>query len=1163
MQKSDEIRMGNYRSFQKLVKRVTIMVSVLFTLQVVAQERSDQIRLSIAGNNITLAQAFQQIKKNTGLTVFYNSQLLNDADRVSLNFKDARLNDVLDHILKGRNIGYELRRDKVIVLNKKTVSSTTPSKQEETYILKGKVLDEGTGETLIGVAVSLKGTTNRATLTDKDGNYAIRVSKSDALTFSYLGYNSISLVAGTLKDGTVKLKSRPSALNEVVVIGYGEVKRGDLTGSVGEVKMEDIQKAPVATIDQALAGRIAGVQVSSNEGQPGGGMDIVIRGGNSLTQSNSPLYVIDGFPMEDPSLASINPQDIKSMSVLKDASATAIYGSRGANGVIVIETKDGKVGKTTFAYDTHYGVQQVTKTMDLMNPYEFVKYQNEFDPVYAEEAYLRNGVTLDYYKDVPGIDWQDKLFRNGNVQNHSLSINGGNTSTKFSISGNAVNQEGAIINSGFSRYQGRAFFDHKANKKLSFNMSINYARDKSYGDLASTGTSGVQPYASFLLYRVWGYRPLNRYGSTVDIEESFIDNDGNDARFNPIIDYSNSQNNRMNESFNFNGNAWYKILDNLTFKIKAGINRRTLEQNSFYNSMTSRGSSLSTANTKGINGGVTFSQYQSWVNENTLTYRPKLKNRQTLTALLGWTLQGDQIRRFGLTGEQVPNEFLGIYGLEEGTPGANAAFHTQNVLMSYLGRVDYNLRDKYLFTASMRADGSSKFIQENRWSYFPSAAFAWKVKNESFVKSINAISDAKLRMSWGLTGNNRINDFATYSQMELPYGAYYSFGNTVSQGIQLKTFGNKTLKWETTQQTDLGLDISFLKNRITTTIDVYRKVTSDLLLEANVPYTTGYTRIYKNVGKVSNQGLEISLSTVNIKGKSFGWESDFNISFNKNKILALAEDQTRLLRPVSWGNYGSTNLFIAEIGGPVAQFYGLLFDGLYQINDFTWQNNSDPSIAHENRNYVLKKEIPSNTHGSKRELVQPGDIKYVDVNGDGIVNAEDNVIIGRGLPIHSGGFNNNFTYKGFSLNVFFQWSYGNDIMNANRIYLEGNDANRSALNQFASYADRWTYENQDSNIPKTKGQGASNYYSTRTLEDGSYLRLKTVALSYALPKKITDRIKVNSLSFYASGQNLYTWTNYSGMDPEVSTRNSALTPGLDYSSYPRMRMFTFGLKTSF
>lgn len=1131
-------------------------LTCLFISAAFAQDKGDDIKLSIKGTNITLAQAFQQIKKQTGLTVFYTNQLLNDSEKVNIDLKNVSLGTILNTVLKGKNIGYEIRRDKVIVLNNKPTSA--PTKPEDAYLLKGKVVDSETSETLIGVSVVVKGNKNRITLTDRNGNFSIRLSKSEILTFTYVGYNVVEVPVINIKNEPIKLKTSTSALDEVVVIGYGAVKRRDLTGSVGEVKVKDLQKAPVATFDQALAGRIAGVQVTSNEGQPGSPSNIVIRGGNSLTQSNSPLYVIDGFPMEDPSLASLNPQDIKTINILKDASATAIYGSRGANGVVVIETNDGKIGKTSFSYDANVGIQKVTQKMDLMSPYEFVKYQAEFDPVYAEQAFLVDGITPEYYKDLPGINWQNKLFRDGLVQNHSLAINGGNASTKFSISGNLTDHEGSIINSGFSRYQGRAYFNHTANKKLSFNLQINYAKDKSYGDLASTNTSGTQPYASFLLYRVWGYRPLNSYGSNT-VESEFMDEDGNDARFNPIIDYSNSVNDRSNENFNFNGNAWYKILPNLTLKVKAGLNSRTLEESSFYNSLTSRGSSLSTANTKGVNGGMRFTNYKTWVNENTLTYRPKLKNGQSLTALLGWTLQGDNYKRFGLTGEYVPNELLGLYGIDEGTPGANTASTSENFLMSYLSRVDYSLNDKYLFTASLRSDGSSKFAKGNRWSYFPSAAFAWKLKNEAFMNSLSFISDAKLRTSYGLTGNNRIDNFAIFSEMGLPYTAYYSFGNIVNQGIQLNTFGNKNLKWETTAQMDIGIDLSLFKNRINLTVDWYKKITRDLLLKANVPYSSGYSTIFKNIGKVSNQGLEFSLSTVNIDGKSFKWESDFNISFNKNKILALAEDETRLLNTVSWGNHGQTNLFIAQLGGPIAQFYGLMFDGLYQVDDFTWQNNSDPSIAHSARTYALKKGIPTN--GSS--VINPGDIKYVDVNGDGIVNLQDNVIIGRGLPIHTGGFNNNFSYKGFSLNVFFQWSYGNDVMNANRIYLEGNDASRSALNQFATYANRWTFENQSSIIPRAKGQGPSGYYSSRTLEDGSYLRLKTVALSYSLPTTITKKLKVENISIYASAQNLYTWTNYSGMDPEVSTRNSALTPGLDYSSYPRMKIFTLGLKTTF
>ncbi len=1148
-----------YNCFQKIVFQVFILTFI--SVFAYAQNSKDQVMLTVTGNSITYAQAFKDIKKSTGLTVFYNNEIIDDTKKVPVSFTSASLSTLLRFMFAKTDISYEIKREKVIILTKKGASGAGLKNQNGNSILKGKVVDEETGESLIGVVVAAKGATSKMTLTDKNGNFSISINKNDVLSFSYLGYASKDVIPANIKDGTVKLSTSASSLDEVVVIGYGSTKKSDLTGSVGIVNVKEINKAPVATFDQALAGRIAGVQVTSDEGQPGSAMNIVIRGGNSLTQSNSPLYVIDGFPMEDPSMTSLSPQDIKSITILKDASATAIYGSRGANGVVVIETKDGKVGKTTFAYDTYYGQQQVTQRMEVMSPYEFVKYQAEFDPTYAQNVYLVNGLTVEDYRDTVGIDWQDKLFRNGSVQNHNLSINGGNTSTKFSISGNVINQDGAIINSGFNRYQGRAYLSHSPNKKLHFNLHLNYSNDKSYGDFASAATSGTQPYSSYLLYRVWGYRTLNGPNRGSDLEESFIDEDGNDSRFNPIIDYTNSIRERSNENFNTSGNAWYKLRNDLTLKVKGGINRRAMQENSFYNSLTSRGSAFSSGNTKGVNGAVRFSNYQSWINENTLTYRPKVKKGHKLTALMGWTIQGDQIRRFGLAGEQIPNELLGIYGLEEGIPGANTAYDTHNMLMSYLGRVDYNINDKYLFTGTFRSDGSSKFIKENRWSYFPSAAFAWRLKNENFLKTNKIVSDAKLRLSYGLTGNNRIDNFGIYSKMTLPYSAYYSFGDVVNTGIELSTFGNKDLKWETTKQFDAGLDISFFNNRVNVILDVYDKVTSDLLLYANVPYTSGYSRIYKNIGKVRNKGLEFSLSTINVKTKDFSWESDFNISFNKNEILALAEDETRLLNPVWWANYGNINLFIAEVGGPIAQFYGLIWDGLYQPEDFSWQNNSDASIAHGDRNYELKNDQPSN--GSSRSTIKPGDIKYVDVNEDGIVNGLDNVIIGRGLPIHTGGLNNNFSYKNFSLSVFLQWSYGNHIMNANRIYMEGNDANRSALNQFASYADRWTFENQDSNIPRAMGQGPSGTYSTRTLEDGSYLRLKTVSFAYSMPESVTKKLRVDNLSIYASAQNLFTWTKYSGMDPEVSTRNSSLTPGLDYSSYPRMRIFTVGLKTSF
>ena len=489
--------------------------------------------------------------------------------------------------------------------------------------------------------------------------------------------------------------------------------------------------------------------------------------------------------------------------------------------------------------------------------------------------------------------------------------------------------------------------------------------------------------------------------------------------------------------------------------------------------------------------------------------------------------------------------------MDDGIPYSTTAVLSENALMSWLGRVNYSYRSRYMFTASFRADGSSKFTPGNRWGIFPSGAFAWRLGQEKFMRKLKFVDDAKLRVSYGVTGNNRIGDFATYPS--LTQSDYYSFGNgTPSEAVVPNNLGNKDLTWESTEQIDLGLDLSLFGNRVNLTADLYRKTTRDLLLNANLPFTSGYSSVYKNVGKVRNDGLELSLSTVNVKTRDFEWTSDFNISFNRNRVMALAEGQESLLSTVAFTtDFNSTPLYIARVGGPMAAFYGIAWDGVYGYDDF----EVDATGA-----YVLKKSVPTN--GNARETIQPGDIKYADQNGDGVVNDQDMVIIGRATPIHTGGFNNNFTYKGLSLNIFFQWSYGNDIMNANRIIFEGN-YNGKNINQFRSYVDHWTPENPTSRNFRPGGQGPRGVYSSRTIEDGSFLRLKTVQLSYTLPEKWVRRIHLHNVQIFVSGQNLWTWTRYSGLDPEVSTRNSALTPGYDYSAYARNRTYMAGLKIAF
>ncbi|MFD1628243.1 TonB-dependent receptor [Pseudopedobacter beijingensis] len=1143
---------------QECIKKVTLVMKItalfLFISCLHLSAKSLSQTVNLQAKNKSLTEVLSVIKKQTGFLVIYNNRYVKDVGNVSVTAKNMPLESFLNEVLKNTGLTYVINQKSILIKkvaeNKKaqnTDKSIEIFNQQKT--ITGKVTDEK-GEPLPGVSVKVKNTQTN-TVSDVNGNYKINVlNRNSVLVFNYLGFAMQEKAIGDNNVLNISLVQEASKLNEVVVIGYGEVKRGDLTGSVSEVKVEDIRKAPVATYEQALAGRIAGVQVSSGEDQPGNTMDVVIRGGNSLTQSNAPLYVIDGFPMEDANAAAINPSDIKSITVLKDASSTAIYGARGANGVIVIETNSGSDSRTRITYNNFVGFQEVTKRMQLMNAYEFVKYQNEFDPQYANRAFFANGKTLDDYRNEPVIDWQGLLFRRGHVQNHNISVSGGNRITDFTVSGSTLRNDGSVINTGFKRNTGRAYLKHNISPKLNFNITVSYTEDESFGDQASTASTSTQSYASYLMYRVWGFRPVATKGME-HLVDGLMDEDANDTRVNPYIDYSNTLRVNKNQTVFANTNISYKITKELELRIRGGVNNRTLEESSFYNSATARGSTLVPGNTKGVNGGVIYRKWRSWLNENTLTYSKKIANNN-LTALVGFTMQENSQSRYGMTAEQVPNESLGLSGLDQGIPGAVSAYTGKNVLMSYLGRLNYNIKSKYLFTATYRTDGSSKFREGNKWAGFPSAAFAWKLRNERFMRNLYFINDAKLRTSYGVTGNNRIGDYQRFSEMNMPFSAYYSFNNsTPSPGTRIYSYGNEDLKWESTKQLDVGLDLALFKNKVSFTADFYRKVTEDLLLMANVPNSSGFTSIYKNVGDLSNTGIEFSLGLNLLKKKDFSWDTDFNISFNKNKILSLAEDQSRILTPINWGNYSSVNLYLAQVGEPSAQFYGLIWDGVYGYDDFNIVGGD----------YVLKDEV--STNGMARSVIQPGDIKYVDVNGDGIINNYDNVVIGRTLPVHFGGLNNNFSYKNLSLNVFFQWSYGNDIMNANRMYFEGNVDARSALNQYASYADRWSPDNTGSNLFRTKGQGPAGFYSSRTVEDGSYLRLKTVNLSYSLPQKLTKKISSDNITVFVSAQNLYTWTNYSGMDPEVSVRNSALTPGFDYSAYPRGRTYTMGLKATF
>ncbi len=1032
-------------------------------------------------------------------------------------------------------------------------------------VITGKITDTR-GEPVEGATVEVL-RKNISVVTNADGIYNIPLKDSGAvmLSVSFVGYLTKDVrVAANATVMNIKLEDDVKGLNDVVVIGYGTARRKDLTGSVGVAKVAEMQKAPVASFEDALAGRVAGVQVSTVDGQPGTGSIVTIRGGNSITQSNSPLYVIDGFPIENPDNNIINPDEIESMEVLKDASATAIYGARGANGVIIITTKKGKIGTPVVTYNTWYGLQHYIKKQDVMSAYEYVKYQLELNSSQATPVYLGNGKTLDSYKNVQGVNWQDQVFRTAPMQNHSLSVSGGSDKTRYSISGSLMNQDGILINGGFRRYQGRMVLDQTVNTKLKVGINANYTSNRTNGQIATNGGDNAITASAYLFYSAWGYRPVTG-DSLMDlsiVDDAFDPGISStvDLRVNPVVSAKNAYNYFYNNALWVNAYAEYKFLKNFTLRINGGIIKNDGRREVFNNSKTAAGNPLTTYGaTNGVNGSVNNTLLNTWLNENTVSYNRRFNKNHTLNAVAGFTMQKTTNSANGFTANQVPNESLGISGLDEGTPIMIVSSSSLSTLASFLGRVNYTFRSRYLFTASFRADGSSKFADGNKWGYFPSGSVAWRMSEENFIKKISAISDAKLRVSYGVTGNNRVSDFAYLSvlrQSGFTNGSAnstsgYYFNNSYIPGSVPTEVGNRDLRWERTAQADVGLDVSLFKNRISVSADYYNKKTSDLLLNASLPSSTGYLTGYKNVGKVSNSGFELTLNTVNIDKKNFSWNTSFNIAFNRNKILELNYDQPSLSTRVTWNdNFNNSLPYLAKPGMPVALFYGFLFDGIYQYSDFNQQPNGT---------YVLKDNVPNN--GMDRSVIQPGYIKYKDINGDGQVDANDQTVIGNPQPVYIGGFSNNFTYKNFDLNVFFQWSYGNDILNANRIVFEGAEG-RIALNMFKSMENRWTPQNQSNLLPKAGGYGP-NVYSNRNIEDGSYLRLKTVALGYSLPAQVLKRIKIKNIRLYTSAQNLITWTKYSGIDPEVSVRNSALTPGFDWSAYPKARTITVGLNVTF
>lgn len=1017
------------------------------------------------------------------------------------------------------------------------------------------VVKEDSGEPVIGARVLEKGTTTSGTITDVNGRFSLNVPHNAVLVVSSIGFlpQEIALTGRSSLD--IILVRDTKALDEVVVIGYGTAKKSEFTGAASIIDMNEMLKTPISSFAEGLAGRASGVQVTTQDGQPGTQSDIIIRGASSMTQSNKPLYVIDGFPIDDLDQTSLNPNDIESISILKDASSTSIYGSRGTNGVVMITTKKGKTGKPVITLNSSLGFQKISNKMEIMGPYEFLKYQMERSPSFTNSYYLFDGRTIDDYRNAEKVDFQDYLFRTAKVNNHNLSIRGGSENTKYTASLSAYLQDGIIVNSGYNRYQGRVSLDQTVNSKLKVGVMTNYSDIVSYGAPVSVGSTGdgQLTLTNYLFVTAWGYRPVAGRDST-DFFNEDVDPLYADMRMNPVTSSKNEY--RKNISNIFIGNAYadYSIFKDLILHVQGGITRTTSTSEDFFNSKTTRGRPYS-LNIVGINARVLNSSLTVLSNENTLTYRKSIKDHtHNFEALAGYSMQTVKGMRYGFSSTFIPSEELGMSGIDGGLIKDPVAGPTDYASVSYFGRLNYNYKSKYIVTGTLRRDGVSKFAKENRWGDFPSAAFAWNLASEDFMAPITFLSNAKFRISYGVTGNNRVSDFAYLPGLTVSsFNPAYSFHNsTPSAGMWQNGMENRKLRWESSPQTDLGIELGFFNNRIMATFDVYKKLTKGLLMNVDMPSNAPVGRVFMNSGEIDNRGWEFELNTVNISTNDFRWNTSFNISHNRNKIISLADNQPIYFSSISFNSQYNMPAYISKVGMPMGQFWGLIHDGNYQYSDF---DNPEEGV------YVLKETVTTN--GSPRTSIRPGDIKYKDLNGDLVVNSEDRDFLGSPFPKHIGGFSNDFVFKDFDFNIFFQWSYGNKVMNANRYILEGNSTQLEGMNQFASYANRWSPDNPTNKNFRTGGQGPMAY-SSRVIEDASFLRLKAVAFGYSLPGSLIKKLKIEQLRFSISANNLITWTNYSGLDPEVSVRNtSILTQGFDFSAYPRNRVITFGLNVSF
>lgn len=1028
-----------------------------------------------------------------------------------------------------------------VVLAQKTITGMVTSKED--------------GSVIPGASVVVPGT-NTGTLTDVTGKFSLSVpNNATTLRISFIGMTAMEVPIGSQKEINVALEMESTTLNEVVVVGYGSVRKSSLTGAVSIVKGKELTLMPLMRADQALQGRAAGVAISNNDGAPGGSTTIRIRGGNSITGGNNALIVIDGFQGGD--LSSVNPNEIASIEVLKDASATAIYGSRGANGVILVTTRSGKKGAPVIDYSYNFGIQNIAKKIDIMNAGDYARKSN----AYKATQNINNPNPVLPFTDAQiaeidktgGTDWQDEIYRSANLQMHQLSVKGGSDAVKYFVAGGYFDQKGLIINTSFKRITVRSNIDIDINEWFKAGVNVNLIKDKGNVPAFGEGTRYVDILGQ-VVNSVLRFDPItpvfDENGNFSKAPTTYGDKDA----WNPVATAMGSFNESNIMTSNLNSFLEFRIMEGFTFRVTGAAGIVNSDKRTYYNRLTRSGS---------LNNGVgqlTDDKYRFFQNSNILTYDKSFeKHHLTITGVAEQQVvssYGSYIDAQGFFSDETGINDLG--GASQ--INSKSSYDNNRAINSFLGRVNYSFNNKYLFTISYRADGASVFGANNKWGYFPSLSLAWKASEEQFIKDWGVFSDLKVRGSWGKTGNQAIDPYGSLDAIGSGYNYPYNGTGSTDIGYAMTRAANPNLKWETTAQTNLGLDLGFFDNRLTATIDLYKKNTENLLLNRPVPSFTGFSVLLDNVGSLENKGLELTLGGTPLK-ENFIWNTSANISFNRSEVTQLLNDLPMAIRTNTGGGYNiysnSFSLMYLQVGQPMGQMRGY-------VNEGTWSESERTEAA---------------KYGQL-----PGDPKWKDLNGDGEITRGNGIpfesggtgdisVIGHSSPDFVYGWNNNLSYKAFSLSILFQGSHGNDIFNATRIKIED-----PSIGASPALDDRWTPDNQNTDVPAfidqvtrrdaqlgpAKVKIGNDNRSSRWVENGSYFRLRSLNFGYNLPNSLINKIHLTSLRVFVTGTNVFTLTKYSGYDPEVSSFNLGTDSGrgIDISNYPTAKTVTFGINVT-